>query len=400
MALVAVDRLLPERIAADPRLIERARGPGRVRGTAIELITAVQASPLQADPIVRIGLRDARYLHSAERRLVADGIYAWMKHGAWLAAIGGEGPEAAWDAWIGWIADGVGVVPVPDDDVAALALFGNVSPALARHLIADLADPVGYLAASNRRAPLVLRANRLKAHPVAVQARLAREGAAAEPSKVAPDGLVVAKALDLRGLGALRDGWCEVQDEGSQLVVPFAEPSGGFIDVCAGAGGKALHAAALGASPVVAMDVRRSALDELEKRARRAGAAVRTVLLDASGELPRGRPLERVLVDAPCSGTGTLRRHPELRLRLDEAAIAAYPPVQRGLLDRAAVLVAPGGWLVYATCSVLEVENEGVVDAFLADHPEFSRAKDDLHARPDVEGTDGMYAAALARSAG
>ena len=168
--------------------------------------------------------------------------------------------------------------------------------------------------------------------------------------------------------------------------------------MCAGAGGKALHAAALGASPVVAMDVRWRALDELERRARRAGAVVRTVPIDASGDLPSGRPLERVLVDAPCSGTGTLRRHPELRLRLDADALAAYPPVQSALLRRAAPLVAPQGWLVYATCSVLRIENEAVVDAFLADHPAFARAKPDLHARPDVEGTDGMYAAALIRA--
>jgi 16S rRNA (cytosine967-C5)-methyltransferase len=146
--------------------------------------------------------------------------------------------------------------------------------------------------------------------------------------------------------------------------------------------------------PVTSLDVRPAALAELRKRARRAGARVRTVELADDGPVPVPAA-SRVLVDAPCTGSGVLRRHPELRwtYRLRELL-----PLQVAILDRAATVVRPGGRLIYATCSVLREEDEDQADAFLARHPGWTRVRE-LRTWPHVDGCDGFYAAVLARPA-
>lgn len=382
----------------DPRLFARAIKQGRVRGVATELMAAVLDQPRDADRIVRDGLRVARQLHSAERRLVGDGIYAWMRHGAWLERA--TGSDSVDQAWLGWLAlsgpvEGV-TLREPDlsalSDVEALAVWGNVDEVLADALIASVPDPIAFLVASNQRASLVLRANRVWCTREQLAERLAGEGVVTSPGRLAPDALIAEKSFDVNASASFRDGWFEVQDEGSQLVVAHGEPRGRVLDLCAGAGGKALHAASVGAGPIVACDVRRSALDELDRRSFRARVRITTRVIAEDVELPRS---ETVIVDAPCSGTGTLRRHPELRLRLGVQELARFPRVQRELIAKGAALVEPGGRLVYATCSVLRAENEDLVDAFLAGTPRFRRLKDDRKVRPETDGCDGMYVAVL-----
>lgn len=399
MALVGLERLLPARVAVDPRLRDRALGPGRVRGTAVELITAVRASPLEADPIVRERLRAARYLHSAERRLVSDGVYAWIRHGAWLAAQAGtEDAGAVWDLWVSVACGDVseGPIAVGDEDPAVtLARYGNVPVEVAGLLISEMSDPVGFLAASNARAPLGLRVNRRRATREALAERLGADGVATRPSELAPDALIAERAFDVHANAAWRDGWFEVQDVGSQMVVVHGAPQGATLDACAGAGGKALHLVSVGAGPALALDVRPRALEELRRRAARSGARIQTRVVPPVGDWGLSGGFDTVLVDAPCTGSGTLRRHPELRFRLGRAHLDEQVALQRRLVAQAASHVRPGGRLVYATCSVFREECEGVVDAFLANEPRWKRDKPDLRVGPDTHDCDGIYVAAL-----
>lgn len=306
--------------------------------------------------------------------------------------------------------------------VEALAIHGGLSSALAAALDASLGErALDFLCASAERAPIDLRVNLLRTTVKRARAILEGEGIHVEPTPLSKIGLRVRGRANIVGSRAYRDGLIEIQDEGSQLVAQAVRPEAGLVvDLCAGAGGKTLALAAQAPeASLLAADVRGGALGQLERRARRAGVRqLRTLRLAADGGWPSeivspvGRA-SRVLVDAPCTGTGTLRRHPEHRLRLDGPAIAAMPALQASILQRAAPLVAPGGRLVYATCSVLDLENHQVVDDFLSAHQEFTPTpaldlpaalrplcdeRGRLELRPEIHGTDGFFVASLTRA--
>ncbi|MEZ4240957.1 MAG: RsmB/NOP family class I SAM-dependent RNA methyltransferase [Myxococcota bacterium] len=389
--------------------LERAAGPGRIRGIALELWGAAVATPERAGATLRQGLRAARALHSAERRLVQDALYGLIRRQRLLEALASPDPL---DLWLGWLVLEAGLPPEraaaerPGDwatlaaragavpaDAAGLALRHSLPEPVAARLVAQLgAEAPAFLAASDARAPVTLRANRRKGPPAALVRRLAAEGVATRPVDGVADALEVVGRANLEGSRAFRDGAFEVQDAASQRVAALVA-DGPVLDACAGAGGKALALAARGLD-VVALDVRQRALDELARRAKRAGTPVRAQCVAADAwpaELPR---FPWVLLDAPCTGSGVLRRHPEHRWQLGEAAIAARAATQRGLLSRAAAQVLPGGHLVYATCSVLRDEDEDVVEAFLAAHPGWALDRT-LRTWPHLDGGDGFYAAVL-----
>lgn len=389
----------------DPALLARAAEPGRIRGIALQIWRAARADPSHASGILRTGLREARALHSRERRLASDLLYDLVRHERVLArALGTEDDEALWAGALTLHGASLGL---PFRDLAearALATRGldalealAVVAAVARPVAAELQRAYGpqaeaFVEASNDRAPVALRARDDRDDLIR---RLADEGVTASPSPVAPRGVRVAGRPDLRALPSFREGLFEVQDEGSQLLADLLEPEGLVVDYCAGAGGKTLAMARPGVR-LVALDVRRRALDELRRRARRARVDVE---VHAIGDGPLPLPeasADRVLVDAPCSGTGVWRRHPELRWRLDTDRLDALSRTQGALLDRAATLVRPGGRLVYATCSVLPREDEDVVEAFLARHPGFAPERT-LRLAPHTHGTDGFFGAALRR---
>ena len=271
-------------------------------------------------------------------------------------------------------------------------------------------------------APLDLRVNLEK---MSREQALARLGAAPAPIEATPTALSPA-GIRLKGKPAINRhalflaGALEVQDEGSQLLAYLVAPRRGEMvaDFCAGAGGKTLALAMLmrGTGRVYAMDVSEKRLRELAPRAARAGISnVHPIVLAGEGDVRAKRlagKLDRVLVDAPCSGFGTLRRNPDLKWRHAESAIAELAAKQARILAAAARLVKPGGRLVYATCSILPEENEAVADAFAAAHAEFrpldcaallaaQRIPLDTGARlrlwPHVHGTDGFFAAAFTR---
>src|SRR5450631_4111540 len=275
--------------------------------------------------------------------------------------------------------------------------------------------------AMNRRAPLAIRANTARGTREALIDRLADEQVVARPTELAPAGLICETRMNAFALTAFRDGLFEVMDEGSQLVADLvAPPPGGrVVDACAGAGGKtlAIGAALGGKGRVLALDTDGKKLEELRRRARRAGLT--NVEAKAVSEDPatvarvvRGG-FDRVLVDAPCSGLGTLRRNPEARWRLTRATVHSFPARQVALLVTYAPLVAVGGRLIYATCTVARAENDRVIERFLAERDDFvavpvkeiwgrERAErmgdgQTLQLGPHKHDTDGIFAAVLRR---
>lgn len=301
----------------------------------------------------------------------------------------------------------------------------NVQEWVAPHLKEAYGDAWGReVAALETPPPVDLRVNRLKATVAEAQAALAREGIETEPMRFAPDGLRLKRRLSVVAGEAFQNGLIEVQDEGSQLVAGLvdARPGMQVADYCAGAGGKTLAIAAgmNNKGRVVAMDVLESRLDRSAQRLRRAGAHnVERRALDGDNRKWLKRQagaFDRVLVDAPCTGTGTWRRNPDGRWTLRPEDLAELVPKQAAILDAAARLVKPGGGLVYATCSVLPAENERQIEAFLERHLEFAVVpvgdvwRDAMGVEPPSEiggpylrlsplrhGTDGFFAATLLR---
>jgi len=254
---------------------------------------------------------------------------------------------------------------------------------------------------SDEPAPITLRANRLLGDRDALLRALAREGVEARPAPLAPDGIVLARRLNVFTTRAFHEGRFEVQDEGSQLVSLALDPHPDWrvLDACAGSGGKTLHLAALmrGRGEIFAHEPSKVRREELRRRLRRSGAQnVRIVGSEAREEL-RGK-MDAVLVDAPCSGTGTIRRNPLIKSRLRPQDLARHAAEQLSILAEWAPCARPGGLLVYATCSLEPEENERTVERFMASAPEF-RLERTRQLLPHVDGTDGFFIAHL-RAAG
>ena len=270
---------------------------------------------------------------------------------------------------------------------------------------------------NNTPGSVTLRANRLRTTRDALSAQLAAEDVQVHETTYAPDGLVVDEGHPLRGDGQER-GVFVVQDEASQLVTLLTgdRPLARVLDTCASPGGKTTAIAALmeGRGLLVACDVRDRRVDLLRRTTAASGATnVRIVQADLLRPLPFRATFDCVLVDAPCSGLGTLRRDPDIRWRRSEADLPALAAAELTMIQHAAEMVAPGGRLVYATCSSEPEENEGIADAFLATTPGFTAlhaahattrlaatlidARGHLRTRPDLHGLEAFFGAVFVR---
>jgi 16S rRNA (cytosine967-C5)-methyltransferase len=312
---------------------------------------------------------------------------------------------------------------------APRAVQAEVPPWLYERIGGQYADAAELLAALSAPAPLDLRVNTQRAQREQVLAELraaTRQHAPlqAEPTPYSPEGI---RLLDKPGLTRwplYQEGKIEVQDEGSQLIARLVAPRRGemVVDFCAGAGGKTLALGSLMRSTgrLYAFDIHARRLAGLGPRLKRSGLSnVHPAAIATENDLRVKRlsgKIDRVLVDAPCSGSGTLRRNPDLKWRFDEKELARVNDVQQKVLRAASRLVKPGGRLVYATCSLLAEENQAVVERFIADQPQFvaEPAAEVLRAQgidipaldlaapyfvmlPHVHGTDGFFAAVLQR---
>ncbi|MFC7050595.1 RsmB/NOP family class I SAM-dependent RNA methyltransferase [Emcibacter nanhaiensis] len=279
----------------------------------------------------------------------------------------------------------------------------------------------------NDRAPVGLRANLLKGDRAAAQQQLAENQIETIPGQWASTSLILDEQIQLRDLGVYKQGLIEVQDEAAQLAVELADiqPGQQVMDYCAGAGGKTLAAAAFmqNKGQIYALDVSKPRLGELKPRAKRAGAHVVQTLLLGHSAAKREKQLEqhrnhmdRVLLDVPCSGSGTWRRNPESKWRLTPDKLSDYCEIQKELLAEAWAFVKPGGRLVYMTCSIFMEENEQQVFDFVTsnddvnllnyknfikgDCPEsLSPVEGVLQLSPHKHNCDGFFVAILEKSA-
>jgi 16S rRNA (cytosine967-C5)-methyltransferase len=377
---------------------------------------------------------------SRERAFIAETAYTVLRRRRWLTRLAGERATPGQLALAALVRlQGVNLRQLEDvidhDEMAwAQALKSKAEPQLtlaeqadfpdwlAQRLAARLAEPeILELARSlNRPAPLDLRVNEFKAKRDDVLAKFAAEGLAAEPCRYSPQGIRLATKPALSRHPLYLDGSIEVQDEGSQLLGYLLAPKRGemVVDFCAGAGGKTLLLGALMRSTgrLYAFDVSDKRLAKLKPRVARSGLSnVHPACISGENDQRVKRlagKIDRVLVDAPCSGLGTLRRNPDLKWRQTPESVAELTRKQGDILASASRLLKPGGRLVYATCSILSEENDGVVDAFLQAHPDFHRVSaqealakqgialdcgEDMRLTPHRHGTDGFYAAVLER---
>ena len=404
---------------------------------AIQILEGLERTGQPVDRFLRAWFRARRFAGSKDRRAIAEHVFSVQRHRASLAhRMGSDRPRALVIASLveagenieALFTGGYGPDPLNDAERAAIAATPAPAPAwvigeyplwLEPELIRAFGNDVAReMAALIPRAPVDLRVNTLKAGREDVMAALKAGGIESAPTPYAPHGIRIAQeAPGLSRSPLFESGAFEFQDEAAQIasILCNAAPGERVLDLAAGAGGKslALAAAMQNRGEILACDVRGEALSELEVRASRAGVSiVRTMTL----EQPRLEgAFDLVLVDAPCSGSGTWRRQPELRWRLTQGRLAELTGVQDRLLDSAAKLVAPGGRLVYATCSILPVENQDRAEAFRAGQPGFG-ALDlregwpktgagmppglgaDFRASPALTGTDGFYCAGFRRA--
>jgi 16S rRNA (cytosine967-C5)-methyltransferase len=411
----------------------------------IEQVQRVLGEVLQweqpADAILSLWLRANPKLGGRDRGEISEAVYDVLRHLRRYRRLAetGVGPAARRLAVLG-LAATIGrerlAEALQPDESEWLSHAAQIDPAtLAREVrhsmpdwlaqrLGDYDEPESLMQALNKPAPLDLRANPLKVERDALLAVL-REGPGAryepEPMPYSPWGIRVAGHPPVNRWPQFENGSLEVQDEGSQLLSLLVAPRRGemIIDFCAGAGGKTLLLGALMRSTgrLYAFDVSAARLARAKPRFARSGLSnVVPVAIDGENDTRVKRlagKAQRVLVDAPCSGIGTLRRNPDLKWRQHPEALAELTELQHRILKSASRCVAPGGRLVYATCSLLEEENARQAERFLAEHPDFERldaaallaqrvpnlALDGpyVQLRPDRHGTDGFFAAVFER---
>ncbi len=393
-----------------------------------------------ADAVVSRYFREHRQLGHADRAFVAETVFAVLRRGRSLEArCAGKLSDrnrllAALAVTRGWSQRELAPVLKASEEewlAAAKALPEAELPPAVRCDLPDwlyerlaaqfgAAEVLALAQALNQPAPLDLRVNTLKTNREALLARLAADGIAAVPGPLSPLAVRLRDKPALARHPLFLEGAFEVQDEGSQLLGYLLEPKRGemVVDFCAGAGGKTLLLGALmkNTGRLYAFDVSDKRLANLKPRLARSGLSnVHPARIEHERDSKIKRlagKVDRVLVDAPCSGLGTLRRNPDLKWRQSADSVAELALKQAAILDAAAKLVRPGGRVVYATCSLLTAENDAIVAAFLAAHPEFTLtpaagvlarhgiavdgdAGDFLRLLPHRHNTDGFFAAVL-----
>ncbi len=376
--------------------------------SAIEILDLILASARDngaaADTIIAKWFSTRRFAGSKDRHAVRDLVYLAIREFGEMpsSARSAFGRLADYDPELAPLFDGSPYGPAPladgevrDQPVPMPAWLGRMIPAVEH-------------AALLERAPLDLRANRLKS----TREELLAVWPQAMVIPHTEDGLRFTDSFNVETSEQWRAGLVEVQDAGSQMIVAACAAAAGMtvVDLCAGGGGKTLAQASAmrGEGRLIAADTDKRRLSQLPARAERAGAMVEVQLLDGGHEVENLAPLagqaDVVLVDAPCSGSGTLRRNPEARWRLQPGRLDKLVQVQRHVLDLAVPLVKPGGAIVYAVCSLIAREGAGQVDAFLARYPGWTAVSSFENGRPagkgrvlspGHDGTDGFFVARL-----
>jgi 16S rRNA (cytosine967-C5)-methyltransferase len=412
--------------------------PKLLLDTCAELLRDVLSFKQPADAVVSNAFHRNHNLGPRERHTLAETVYAVLRRRLLYQhlAQSGSGPMERRLAALGWAGEPSFLEAARDSceqrwlkkaraiDVQTLApkLRHNLPDWLAQPLQAQLGEEGFWALVASMDAPagLDLRVNTFKAKREAVQQALVDAGIKARPTPYSPWGLRVLGKPPLQKLGVFKQGEVEVQDEGSQLLALLTGASRGQMvaDFCAGAGGKTLALGAMmrNTGRLYAFDVSGHRLDALKPRLARSGLSnvyPAQIAHERDDRIKRlAGKLDAVLVDAPCSGLGTLRRNPDLKWRQSPQAVDELVAKQTAILAGAARLLKPGGRLVYATCSLLQRENEGVCDAFTqsttdfvpvsaldvltaakVEHAEKLVEAGNLRLWPHLHSTDGFFAA-------
>ena len=419
--------------------------PGARMASAMEALEEMEANWTEggrapADAVLNQYFRQRRFIGSKDRGEISRVVYAVLRNEAalnWQLHQGGlpadpRGRVLAEAVLLGGaeledmkaLCDGQQYCPprLSEPELgwikkqARQPLLTDVMPPTVRHhfpewLMARLESVFGdqlpdAMAALNEEASVDLRVNTLKTSRDELIRALQDAGLEPEPTPHSALGVRLHKRGALFATEAFRAGWFEMQDEGSQLVAALvqAKPGDKGVDFCAGAGGKtlALSAQMKNRGRILAWDTAGKRLGQMKPRLGRAGVSnvqARVLKSERDNVVKRHRDsADWVLLDVPCTGTGTWRRSPDLRRRTTPEALAEVQAHQRAILESAARLVKSGGRLIYATCSILPEENEQQVEAFLGDHDSFTRIGDDLRLYPHTHGTDGFYGTVLQKA--
>jgi 16S rRNA (cytosine967-C5)-methyltransferase len=386
----------------------------------IEILSESGSRPL--DRQLKDWFRGHRFAGSKDRHAITEQVYDIIRHRARyghrmgaedarslvIAALLAEGQnlEAVFSG------HGYGPAPLTTEERAAIARPPSSAPSWVVHeyplwLEEELTRAFGdrlaeEMAAFQMRAPVDLRVNRLKATRTEILGILRADGFDCEIPAALADAIRCAPGVNLTAHRLYASGAFEIQDWAAQQAVALsgAEPGMRVLDLAAGAGGKslALAAAMQNRGHLLAFDDKPERLAPLAERTARAGASIITIARTRGGPLWGDGRFDLVFLDVPCSGSGTWRRQPELKWRLTSERLAELQGIQDWLFADAARHTAPGGQLVYATCSILPRENEDRVAAFLKAHPMFQRVRPDFHASPAATASDGFYAAFLKRT--
>lgn len=422
--------------------------PSSLAGHALELIEILQRDQRPADKIIDTFFRQRRYLGSHDRRELAESVYGILRHLRLLQALVAKVKPnvASHPAWLFAAyklhiekatpetvqAYALPIAPIEITNLATLDFTDlgldnlGLRTSFPDWLVTTLQRQLGeseaehLLEALNQPPPLTIRVNTLKTTREACLAELRERGHECTPTKFSPDGIHLTKRTNLFGLDLFRDGWFELQDEGSQIISLLLDPKPNWrvADVCAGGGGKTLHLAALmkNRGEIFAFDVVPQRLENLRQRARRCGIHNIRVQVLQPNEFPAPLlgQMDAILIDAPCSGTGVFRRNPDAKWKITPELVQEMAAKQKQIITHYAPLLKPGGRLVYATCSLLAEENEEVVQSFLAEQSNFRPTAAAailqrhqlahlvnggfIHLLPHQHGTDGFFAAVLEHS--
>ncbi|MBZ2209134.1 RsmB/NOP family class I SAM-dependent RNA methyltransferase [Massilia soli] len=413
------------------------RLPPAILANTEEVLREILRFSAPADTTLSRYFKDHPRLGGRERGAIAEGVYAVLRNKSFFTDFAGSGNGMRRLAILG-LSEAVGAESMgglSEEEVEFLTRIKEIDrtlmPAQKRANLPDWlyekfvaqygeAETVILAEALNQPAPLDLRVNSIKATRDEVMNELAQAPIAAEPMPFAPLGLRIHKKPSLQNLPLFKSGAIEVQDEGSQVLSQIVGAKRGemVVDFCAGAGGKTLALGALmrNTGRLYAFDVSEKRLAKLKPRLARSGLSnVHPVQIAHERDVKIKRlagKVDRVLVDAPCSGLGTLRRNPDVKWRQKPEAVTEMHDKQVAILDGAARLLKGGGRLVYATCSLLDEENERVVEQFLAKHEDFALVPmnvvlaeqkielemgDYLKLLPHKHQTDGFFAAVLER---
>lgn len=362
--------------------------PQQIKIAAQEVLEQILTTSQPASEVMNAYTRARRYIGSKDRRALADIVWGVLRAYRRLE----------YDFPNGTLSDKIEAVLTGKytPDYRPDGASDNVCFEVPDWMIEMVDNADQELPALLQTPDTILRAN---GNREKIAKALLNEGIETESTRHSPCGLVLKKRVNLNSCQAYKNGLVEVQDEGSQLVALETRIKAGdmVLDYCAGAGGKSLIFAQMmaGRGKIVAHDVSTQSLKELEKRAFRAGVKIiRTQTPIAPQDYPSG--FDHVVVDAPCSGTGTWRRCPDARLKLTRAQVSDICQKQANILDKACMFVRSGGYLSYMTCSLLTVENRMQVDAFLSHHNDFEFMRE-KQCSPFRTGTDGLYVAVLKR---